>query len=123
MSLNDTDKAIIKLSAFSSLNKTDDFNYIKTDVDDENNLKIWYIPKETDGSATISALAKAIGAYLGVSKQYPDISNAFIFIGTKGNEAGSLYCLHSWIPYDGKLTKENAEALVLKVLGTYKNLS
>jgi hypothetical protein len=71
----------------------------------------------------ISALAKVIGAYLGVAKNYPDISDAYIFMGTEGNEAGSLHCLHSWIPYDGKLTKEKAESLVLKVLGTYKDLS
>jgi hypothetical protein len=123
MSLSDTAKVVAELSAFSALNNTSGFNYIKVDVDNEDNLKIWYISKETDNNAMISAIAKAIGAYLGVAKQFPDISDAYIFIGTEGNETGSLYCLRSWIPDDGKLTKEIAENLVLKVLGTFKDLS
>lgn len=122
MSLSDTDKAVVKLAAFSSLDNTGDFNYIKVDIDDEDNFKIWYIPKETDNSATIYTLGEVLGAYVGMIRSHPDISDAYIFVGTEGNEAGRLYCLRSWIPYDGQLTDEDAGALVLTVLGTFKDL-
>lgn len=121
--MSETDKTVIKLAAFTVLDNTGDFYYVKADVDDENNLIIWYIPKKTDSSATIIALGEVIGAYSGLIQSNPDISNAYIFVGTEGDEKGSLYCLRSWISYGGKMTNDEAGTLVLKVLGTFKDLS
>lgn len=120
--LSDADKDVVKLSAFMTLDKTGDFNYVKAEVDDKNNLKIWYIPKETDNSATITALGEVVGVYIGSTRSYPDIADAYFFVGVQGDEKGGVYCLRSWIPY-GEMTNEEAGALVLKVLGTFEKLA
>jgi hypothetical protein len=122
MALNDSDKAVIKLTVSTALNGTGNFSYVKSEVDDENNLEIWYVPKDTDSNATFSALGVVIGTYLGVAGSYPDISNAYIFIGTLDDEKGSFSCLKSWIP-NGEMTDVELSTLVLKVLGTFKDLS
>jgi hypothetical protein len=118
MAMSDSDKAIIQLTTFSVLDDTGDFNYVKAIVDDEDNLKIWYVPKETDTTATITTLGEVVGAYMGMTRSHPDMSDAYISIGVQGDEKGSLYCKRSWIPY-GEMTNEEATALVLKVLGTF----
>jgi len=63
MSLSDTDKTVIEVSAFTTLDNTGDFLYINADVDDENNFKIWYIPKIADSDATATRLEKS-SAYM-----------------------------------------------------------
>jgi hypothetical protein len=122
MALNDSDKAVIKLTVSTALNGSGNFSYVKSDIDDQNNLEIWYVPKNTDSNATVSALGLAIGSYLGMIGSYPDISDAYIFIGTQEDEKGSFSCLRSWIP-NGEMTDAELTTLVLKVLGTFKDLS
>jgi hypothetical protein len=123
MSMSNEDKEAIKLTTIMALNGTGDFNYINSDVDDENNLTIWYVPKQLNENATIKTLGVIIGVYLGVIQSNPDISNAQIFVGTEGDELGSLYCLRSWIPNNGNLTDDQIANLVLKIFGTFKDLS
>lgn len=122
MGLSDSDKAAIKLTISTALNSTGYFNYVASEVDDENNLEIWYVPKNTDSNATASALGMVIGSYLGAIGSNPDISDAYIFIGMQDDEKGSYQCLRSWIP-NGKMTDEEIAALLLKVLGTFKDLT
>ncbi|MCK9441123.1 MAG: hypothetical protein M0Q13_06860 [Methanothrix sp.] len=122
MALSDSDKAVIKLTVSTALNGSGNFNYVKSEIDDENNLEIWYVPKNTDSNATVSALGLVIGSYLGATGSYPDISDAYIFIGTQEDEKGSFSCLRSWIS-NGEMTDEELTTLVLKVLETFKDLS
>lgn len=123
MSMSNEDKEAIKLTTIMALNGTGDFNYINSDVDDENNLTIWYVPKQLNENATIKTLGVIIGVYLGVIQSNPDISNAQIFVGTEGDELGSLYCLRSWILNNGNLTDDQIANLVLKIFGTFEDLS
>jgi|WetSurMetagenome_2_1015567.scaffolds.fasta_scaffold24495_2 hypothetical protein len=120
--LSDSDKAAIKLTISTALNNSGNFNYIASEVDDDNNLEIWYVPKNTDSNATASALGLVIGSYLGAIEANPDMSDAYIFIGMQDDEKGSYHCLRSWIP-NGKMTDEEIASLMLKVLGTFKDLT
>lgn len=122
MALSDSDKAVITLTVSSSLNSSGNFSYVKSEIDDENNLEIWYVPKDMDSNSTVTAIGIVIGSYLGLTESYPDISDAYIFIGTQDDEKGSFSCLRSWIP-NGEMTDEELTALVLKVFGTFKDLS
>jgi hypothetical protein len=122
MALSDSDKAAIKLVISAALNDSGNFDYVMSEIDDENNLDIWYVPKNTDSNASINALGLVIGSYLGVIGSNPDISDAYFFIGTQDDEKGSFDCLRSWISND-KMTDEELSALVLKVLGTFKDLT
>lgn len=122
VALSDSDKSVVKLAMFMALDNTGDFNYVKADVDDDNNLKIWYVPKQTDSSATMTTLGEVVGAYVGLTRSHPAISDAYIFIGVQGGEKGSLYCLRSWVPY-GDMTNSEASEMVLKVLGTFEDLT
>lgn len=122
MSMSDSDKAAIKLTISTALNNSGNFDYVVSEVDDENNLEIWYVPKNTDSNATVNALGLVIGSYLGAIEVSPDIADAYIFIGMQDDEKGSYNCLRSWIP-NGKMTDEEIAALMLKVLGTFKDLT
>jgi len=122
MALSDSDKSAIKLTISTALNNSGNFDYVASEVDDENNLEIWYVPKNTDSNATVNALGLVIGSYLGAIGSNPDISDAYIFIGMQDDEKGSYQCLRSWIP-NGKMTDEEIAALMLKVLGTFKDLT
>jgi len=121
MSLSDTDKTVLEVSAFTTLDNTGDFLYINADVDDENNFKIWYIPKIADSDATATTLGEVIGVYVGSVRSHPDLSNAYFFLGRQGSETGGLYCLRSWVS-DGYLTNDETSALVLAVLSTFTKL-
>jgi hypothetical protein len=123
MSMSDADKGAIELTTIIALNETGDFNYVNSDVDDENNLTIWYVPKESDENATIKTLGVIIGIYLGAIESNPDISDMYIFMGTEGDEKGSLYCLRSWVPNNGNLADDQIAGLVLKIFGTFEDLS
>jgi hypothetical protein len=118
MAMSESDKSIIRLTAFTALDNTGDFLYVKADVDDNDNLKIWYVPKKTDSSSLVITLGEVVGAYLGITRSHSDISSAYIYIGMQGSETGSMYCLRSWLPAS-EMTNEEAGALVLKVLGTF----
>ena len=120
--LSDSDKASIKLTISTALNDSGNFNYVASEVDDDNNLEIWYVPKNTDSNATASALGLVIGSYLGAIGSNPDISDAYIFIGMQNDEKGSYHCLRSWVP-SGKMTDEEIAALMLKILGTFRDLT
>lgn len=122
MALSDSDKAAIKLTISTALNNSGNFNYVASEVDDEKNLEIWYVPKNTDSNATASALGLVIGSYLGAIGANPDISDAYIFIGMQDDEKGSYHCQRSWIT-TGEMTDEEIAALILNVLGTFKDLT
>lgn len=122
MALSDSDKSAIRLAISTALNNSGNFDYIASEVDDDNNLEIWYVPKNTDSNATANALGLVIGSYLGAIESNPDISDAYIFVGTQDDEKGSYNCLRSWIPA-GEMTDEEIAALMLKVLGTFKDLT
>lgn len=122
MSMSDSDKAAIKFTISTALNNSGNFDYVVSEVDDENNLEIWYVPKNTDSNATVNALGLVIGSYLGAIEVSPDIADAYIFVGMQDDEKGSYNCLRSWIP-NGKMTDEEIAALMLKVLGTFKDLT
>ena len=122
MALSDSDKSAIKLTISTALNNSGNFDYVASEVDDENNLEIWYVPKNTDSNATVNALGLVIGSYLGAIGSNPDISDAYIFIGMQDDEKGSYQCLRSWIP-NGKMTDEEIAALMLEILGTFKDLT
>ncbi|MHC1688017.1 MAG: hypothetical protein AB9879_09960 [Methanothrix sp.] len=125
MALSDTDKAVIKLTTYSVLDDTNEFNYVSADLGRDNSLSVWYIPKKTDQESTMLDLAYIIGAYWGVCKNHPDISDLNLFIGTKDSVAGTLYCKRSWINEiktnsAGAMETTSAGLLVLQVLGTFQ---
>jgi hypothetical protein len=120
--MSDSDKAAIKLTISTALNSSGNFDYVASEVDDDNNLEIWYVPKNTDSNATVNALGLVIGSYLGAIEANPDMSDAYIFIGMQDDEKGSYHCLRSWIP-TGDMTDEEIASLMLKVLGTFKDLT
>lgn len=102
-----------------ALDNTGHFNYQKTEVNSDDSVTIWYIPKNTDQSATLTTLAEVLGAYVGVARITPGLSDLYIKIGSDYLVTGELYCLRSWVP-TGEMTTEESAALVLKVLGTFK---
>jgi hypothetical protein len=122
--LSDSDMAAIKLSVFSALDDTGRFSYVSANVDQDDNLNIWYIPKNTDQTSIMTDMARILGAYSGICKTSPELSNLNIYMGTKGNVAGELYCMRSWLSMvktnpDGSTDGNSAGLLVLKVLGTF----
>jgi len=120
--LSDTDAAIVKLALFSVLDDTGHFNYVKTDVGWDDTIKIWYVPKATDNEAAITTLGEILGAYIGMCRSHPEISDLSIMVGTEDNVAGELYCERSWIS-TGQMSDQEAGALILKVMGTFEKTS
>jgi hypothetical protein len=120
--LSESDEAVVELVLLGVLNDTGNFSYVNADVDSDNNVYIWYIPKNTSDEATMSALGLVIGAYAGMCESQPELSDLSIMIGTEDDVTSEMYCERSWIT-TGEMSDGDAALLALKVMGTLESAS
>lgn len=116
-SLNESEKNRIEVVTYMFLDMTKYFDYIKADIDDNENLKIWFVPVKAN--ITLREITALIAEYRAIVQFYPTISDAYFFHGEQGDEESCLYCLKSWVSY-GDISDEEAYELIMKVQRTSK---
>ncbi|GEM_PF-2374558 len=118
--LSDADKAVIKVAAVSTLSNTGDYYYINTEINWDNTITFWFISKETDTDSSVMAISQIIGAYSGICRNHPDLSDCYLYIGTRESVNGRMYCLRTWIDNLGPNPSDTeAGVLVMMVINTF----
>jgi hypothetical protein len=125
MGMDNSDKDAINATTVHALEKTGNFSYIKAEVDMKNNLSVWATSKSTDKNITTNDAGYIIGVYIGQAKNYPDLSDLNIQIGTKDKVVETMYCKRSWVDEvktnsAGNMSDSDLILLTLRVLDTHQ---
>lgn len=118
----------IEETVFKTLDNTGYFYHVETEVEWGNALDIWYIPENFNPDSARITLAYIIGSYWNACKNYPDLSDLNIMMGTKNVMKGKMNCKREWIDEvrggsKGNLNKTGEDLLIMRVLDTFKDTS
>ena len=128
IAITDDGKAITESYATKILMDSDSIMYGLVEIDSENTMNIWFVPKSADEDTIIKSMASAVGLYIGVCKTYPEIADLNLMAGTKATVSGKMYCKREWVDevragVDGSYNSSEIGLVGVKVLGTFKQTS
>jgi hypothetical protein len=121
--LTDNEETLIESKGTTVLNQADSITYGLVEIDSDNSMNIWYIPKNADEDTVIKSTATAVGIYIATAKMYPEMSNLNLMVGTKDNVVAKMYCERAWVDQvraDGPYAQDDIGLVGLKVFGTLK---
>ena len=122
------EKNIIETMVTGTLMKSDTISYGLADIDNGNNLNVWYVPKNTDRDTILSSLGFVLAEYIALCDKYSDLSDMKLMVGTKDNVTGEMYCKRAWSnkvrkDIDGSYNSSDLVTVGLKVIGTFNRTS
>lgn len=126
--LNDNEETVIEATGTNLLMNANSITYGLVEVNYDNTMDMWFIPKSTDQDVLLDSVGNAVGLYVGACNMYPELSDLNLMVGTKDNIAGKRYCKRDWADEvskntDGSYDQYSMGVVGLKVLGTFKKTS
>jgi len=123
--LTNDEETLLESKATTVLNQADSITYGLVEINSDNTMNIWYIPKNSDEDTLIASTATAVGIYIFTGKTYPEMANLNLMVGTKDNVVGKMYCERAWVDQvretvDGSYSQDDIGIVGMKVFGTYK---